>query len=492
MSEIYLTGAVDDLSTPLTNMWPAMGSLYFEGQDGNRYQVLENTAYGGTSFDFFIVDPVAGTRTFAFEKTGTELGAMIAAKGGTGFGGSGCLFLGALDPHGYLLSIGVSLAGLDSHTAYHLWIINSLGELECRAAIRFNHGSIITAAPYTLGPAAITGSKSLDDAIVFIYAGKSNLQYFCAQRLPGISSFESLNGTIYSSTVYNYNNIDFHNTYNDRWGPYVTNIENETSYRNSKRYFWILPHTGSGTRVYFYVGKADVQWHLDNPGSSRLSTFISANASTYPNGFCGYVNIGNVVFSSSGQWSPNVEPTIDMTVVRNQGGGNFFPASLYNSDGTTDTKGYSDYDPAPVVRKIIGGTNTGKYYVIFSGTLKEAPFDQYANTPEYTLLARWAMFMYDPSTGVHELIEKGAAEPADIADYGYLPENTLYPVNSMVDFDPDSRTLLWSIDYYLPGGGSTASFRNGFGTLGVLEADGLPCFLEETDLSYYDFVAKYP
>lgn len=105
----------------------------------------------------------------------------------------------------------------------------------------------------------------------------------------------------------------------DSFGPHVTSLVTQfddqfwdTSTHRDTPYMqraFFVPIKSSGsewrTRLMSYVGRAEVQWNLDNPANVNGSPYIEAQGATYPNGFLVSVEIAPNTGAISGPFIEN-------------------------------------------------------------------------------------------------------------------------------------------------------------------------------------------
>lgn len=482
-------GTLDTSTSPAYLSYPSSRhGLLFEGEDGDTYTILhgeeENT--GGSPNTIYRVNKLAGTRTVVTSFGYTEISAgVLSVAGLSNTSSDDARILGVLYPTNYFLCVQVGIGGASNATTFSLWKINASSTPTCVSAIRFAHTSSVQRLWYRRHVAAITGNRTNSDAIVAIHGGSSSWTEFRAWRLPGINQFISLNGTSYSTGVTAYNSVQIQGAYNEIWGVDTTVTNGGPSERAAVQFGWLLPQ-GSDTRYYYYVGRSETS-------TTTGSDFVDSNAATYPGGFFGYINLGNVNFSDSSQWTPSTTRHINNSLIKTHLGADAVPFTLVNANiASSDTNGYGDYDPGPTVKKLSDGT----FLVIFGATLQYRRSNQYSGYTSYNLLSRWMAFSYNPTTGVHTLVGKGTFNPCalnefnDGVDAAFL--TSLEPYSTVIDYDEETNNMFFSISARFWSDGSGTQDRNIFGVLGSISlADGY-CFLEETDETYYDFVARYP
>lgn len=482
-------GTLDDASSPAFFNYPhSRHGILFEGDDGDTYTILhddeENS--GSSTNRIYRVNKIAGTRTLVGSLGYTEI--VNGVQSTSGFGPTSAddaRILGVLVPSNYFLCVQVGIGGSSNSTTFSLWKINASSTPVCVTAIRFAHTSAVSRLWYRRHVAAITGNRTNSDAIVAIHGGSSSWTEFRAWRLPGINQFISLNGTSYSSGVTAFNSVQIQGAYNEVWGVDITVTNGGPSERAAVQYGWLLPQ-GSDTRYYYYVGRSETS-------VTTSSDFVNTNAATYPNGFFGYINLGNVNWSASSQWTPSTTRHINNSLIKTNLGADAVPFTLVSANtATSDANGYGDYDPGPTIKKLADGT----FLIIFGATLQYWRNNQYSGYASYDLLSRWMAYTYDPTTGVHTLIGKGTFNPCNLNEFNdgvnaaYL--TSLEPYSTVLDFDEETNNMFFSISGRFWGDGSGTEDRNIFGMLGTVSLSDGYCFLEETDTSYYDFTARYP
>lgn len=500
-TSIY-SGVVDVATCPVYGDVWNNNQVMFRGEDNLLYTLTVNSTSG---FTFYTVDTDAGQRSSAFSLSSTDIETMVVDKSGLTAPYFSFGLVGVVQTTGYIL-----FAALDSGfvgTVFGLFKVNSSGLLECVGAVRFQHFSQVEHVFYNTGVVSQSGNKTETDSILLFYngTGYTTTVFFYGWRLPSPSQFASFNGTTYNSTVTGRNWIDMSGSWDGRFGSHLSNQSGgRASYRGCSAAYWVLPYSADEsleTRLFYYVGKAETQFHTDYPSSLYASDFVNDAKTTYPDGFVGYLKLGDTEFSTSSAWAPDTTRYIDQDILREKTGTyTLMPFVLHDADGTTiDEKGYGDFGVGPTVSKISSGPGEGAYVVGFASALQTYGYDQYGYTGGNDVICRWQMFVYYPDQGYHRLVSKGSFAPVTRTQLGIGTSNPLYnsmdPYLTSVEYDPETRNLLWSYHATFWGDSESTRERNAFGKLGVLIDFNWgtgACFLQETDTTYYDFVARYP
>lgn len=473
-------GIRDTVSSPSTNTTGFMRNHQVKGADGKWYMLTYDE--GTQNILLYRLDKANITRTLVQTLTPSQNSSKIATASGLSSGA--CNPVGTLGDTGYMLWVWPN-AGTGFST-FSLWKVNSSGQFQCYAALQFNTLGSPGLYPGGIVSVDITGTKSNSDPIVFMtYPWSADPGYynFRAIRLPSITAFTgTYNGS--QSAYYEYQN---QMVAMDNGGDYFTALS-ASSTRVSNWVGWFLPTASGGTKWYFYVGPGEVANSLGH------STFIYNTSLTYGGQFVGYVNIGNpATFSPSTTWAPtSTTRVVSMTSFVNPDGASpFFPCNLYNADGSTyDSTSQGDYALAPTVQKLA----SGKYMVIFASLMSNSPNIQYGTLDSY-LVARYIAFEYDPATEIHTLVSRRSFRPCLFSDAGIGSTNNFYRREVSVHYDEATKNFFYYLTVHDNSAGSSSWNRDMWGMVGPTYTyipTGAPCFLEELDTAYADFIARYP
>jgi len=214
--------------------------------------------------------------------------------------------------------------------------------------------------------------------------------------------------TNHTSTLFDYMGI--HNTYRDFGGfgwfaPYIDIAETQAA----------LGVIQYGTKYCMYIGKADIQKHIDDPADGTNNALIASYAASgdYPNGLIIEIDLGidNDVPSQTG----NLEIIGDQfTNYKNDISIIPFSDAGTDKDGTTEDLS-DDYFPNPSIQKITSGEAEGAYLVMFTkgfnGSGDLSPTGTYNKS---------RMFIYSPFSQEYDEYATGEGSMFDtVADLGY-------------------------------------------------------------------------
>lgn len=480
---VIFGGTMDSVASPIINEKVQTRLPTFQGGDGKYYQVSSNP---GISGDYNIIlyrvnrEEVTRTSVQAYTKAEAQ-DEIYSASGLNSEENNVCL--GPLGNTGRLLFISPSVV---ASSTFSIWKVNSSGSLVCEAAVQFAHGGgYLPDARYPIG-CFLSGDQTSSSSIYLFYIGALWYAPFIrGYRLPSVNDFGSFNGTVFSGTEYSYNNVAI-----DAGDPLIMQSFNSSTSRPAKFFGWCVPNSSGNTRYYYYIGEPDVAANASGtlygaPGSG--SAWINSNAATYGNQLLGYINVGNSSFSPTVAWTPGVSKSVAMNSFVDEFETPAFPYTLHKGDGQTyDSGGSSEYFPAPTVKKLSDGT----YMVIFAGFLGNSLYILGDKKP----LGRYKAFIYTPSTEKYVLVAAGTFKPTELGNF--IPTTHGYFADEMaVEYDEELDRFFYHINVYDITSGDSARYRDIWGVISPVYDGvplGTPTFLEENDVTYKDFVARYP
>lgn len=425
----------------VTNERGPIGPTFtFRGDDNVLYGIAAPVQVATTNY---LYKYSAGAWTLHDTITDAEIQALFFTLGFADWG-SGCV-IGVLDPTNYLF-VSANVASGTTRNYGGLLKINSSGVLVAVGGASFEYvylGQDADNPKYI----SIANNRTLDDPIILIYEGS-----FGADNAPFMLRFPSINQLlnnvlVYNTTVTGINTINLDATLGDNFGDHGT-------YRNFCFFWWSLPKLSTSllltatfrTLMFFYIGKADTQAHINNDGTQN--TYIDSKVGTYPNGFVAYMDFGIMAFSETVQLT---EPAI--TINNSMGAGPFSDLATYDDGVTTHTNAFSDYDPHPYVHKITSGINAGQYIVIFAQQLQDHSVDQLLTRSS---LIRGRLLVWDGFNLTYTLRTSIEFVPFDrTLDLGHSDATLFQPYCTFLDWDESSNIL----NYYagVTGGDASAS-----------------------------------
>lgn len=442
-------GGASDLFTPYS-------SEALIGDDGNKYFFANEG--GGRLVSF---DPITGT---ALVQTigDADISAAITSLGldsdcqGTrrGFGN-------IMGQNKYFVSYSQgSTTNLHNAQCIILWKINSAGAAEAVGAYEAVMGASFGEGflPEEVGNAiAISNEGTFDDPILCFFTDQVS-----ATIRPKIMTWPSINQMLTTANggTGPYSNMD---QGQDEWAAAIvslqsllgTNFGRHETYRTgnvAEKFGFFLPSAtvGAGgltwgTHFKWYISKADIGWHEDNPSAGfpdLPSSHIYNNMATYPFGWIGTINLGTVVHPGTmavGSWSFDNNNWIDydtkLPVVPFT---NDDPASMkegYDKDGTTqeDTSGYSPY---PTIQKADSGIAQGSYVCLWGKIFD--PKAANSTTGEYIGIR---LFLWHPVLGQGlQMADPIEGSTLDVVDDLGASEPTRYSLH------PWQVNLIWDQD----------------------------------------------
>jgi hypothetical protein len=480
---IIFGGTMDSVSSPLINRKVQSRPVTFTGGDGKSYQVSTGIGTGAVfEIELFEVNKELVTRTSRQLFTPSEVQAEIfSASGLTSELNNTCL--GPLGNTGRLLFSSPSVVG---SSTFSTWRVNSSGNLVCEAAVQFAHGSSYYADARLPTGCFVSGNQTSSDSIYLLYGGYLwYAPHISGYRLPSVSGFVGQNGSIFTGTQISNNNV-----FIDGGDPLIIRSFNTATARPYKFFGWCLPDSDGDTRYYYYIGEPDVASNATGtlfsaPGTG--SSWINSNAATYGNQLLGYISLGTSAFTTGALWVPGLSKSVAMSHFVDEFDTPVFPYTLHIANGLTyDSDGKSEFFPAPTVKKLSDGT----YMVVFAGFLDSTQYG--INDPEP--LGRYKAFIYTPATERYILVAGGTFKPTEVANI-LSPTNAYYADEMSVEYDETLDRFFYQVNVYDIGAGDAARYKEIWGVISPVYSGvplGTPTFLEEADVTYKDFTARYP
>lgn len=387
---------IDFWGTPTTvkeaGAGPSAGMIL--GDDGVQYQV--SMAAGNTMFRVRNID--AGTT-------------LVTKSNGSFSGDANTLGLDPLSAYSFTSGIACSIipgknlilatgtdigVGLRSNRCFIIYKINSSGQLEALGGYQGRNGSLEDCDQNFI--CGVYGEGTDDDPIwIVVDSEVSGDHELFLWKLPSINQMKAI--TIEDTSSNNFQ------TRGQSLVSSVTEIDkrfgNHGSYRT-----WMKPAFGFGvpvisldsglpewsTRLMFYVGKSDIEWHIDNPGDPEGTDTIYDITGTYPNGTI--ISIG--ILGAIG-----LTYTIDSNVEYVNGR---FIDKLTGTDALpfadsgklvdeTTVYDFDDYDPTPQFQPIQSGAAAGSTLIIFWKRNGSGSADRPADEKSFT---QCRIFLWNP------------------------------------------------------------------------------------------------
>jgi hypothetical protein len=396
----------------------AAGQHAMVGDDGNHYYfVRDGTTVNGS---LWCLETGVKTDTITqteyddmwHDYTGLDVGRAFAFTGGEGGAvvGDYVLLWGYDTGAGSTSTWSALLCSVDTNGL--LYAVGDFAERSSTIASLVNGGVL---------RAGILGNNTKSKPIVLMFINsigasrdiKSVAVASINQMIAGASDLVTAGAfdgrvTNHTATLFDYMGI--HQSYRAYGGfgwfaPYIDIAETQSA-------FGVIQY---GTKYCFYIGKADIEKHIDDPGAGDANAYVASQTGNYPNGFIAEIDLGidNDVPSQTGNLAvinaQFANYKNDIPIVP------FFDAGT-DKDGTT-TDDNDDYLPNPSIQKITSGEAEGAYLVMFTksftGSEDLSPSGSYNKT---------RMFIYNPFSqeydeyatgegGLHDTVSDiGAAE----------------------------------------------------------------------------------
>jgi hypothetical protein len=429
------------------------GTPFFTGDDGKTYCLHSKQ----DSYRIYRRAGGAGT-AFAFvqQYTSEQLDEIVAAYSPNLANLTSSTFqyihLAVAHPYNYIIAVGTRTTFPFNGSYAVVFKINSAGSLECVGYQFFDHINIASGI-YRPSLITLVDNKTMDSGILVVYNGiPFSSNYLYAYFFPSLNQL--IGSDAYVPDGPGPGTMDVNRNQlgdSDGLGDFG-NQALDTSRFAWTRWFALPYFTGDvelltgepiyGTRIYSYVGEADIELAPSN-------TFISTYGALYPTGFIFYLDLGVM-----GEFDPAlIDGPMDgvtyTAVIANADfvdGANVsvipFSDRSLNADGVTyNATVPSDYYPAPSVIELTSGPNAGTFLVTFSQTLTDDSSRVGNQASPYSTYARGRVFAYSKITGKFTQITAFEGEPYNRSQFG---DGTTDEVNyqfSMFAYMPDTEEM---------------------------------------------------
>lgn len=276
-------------------------------------------------------------------------------------------------------------APFQSNYAGILYTVDNAGLLVIEGGFQIR-GNDTELWPSIMKCAGLWGEQTDNDPVMMGSMSTVGFDYQI-RALPSINQMKSVyiadsGSNEWDSRTVNLNDSGDVGTY---WGEHQTYRGDQVLGNNPFGWFLSTATIGIGvtwtSRIYFYVGRADVAKHEDAPGAATANPHINATKAARPNGWIEYYELvwtpGTVTLSldsATGTFdNDSFVDTSDQALIP-------FDDAGENIDGTVDTG--DDYDPAPTSMIITNPAAAGATLILFSkaftGSEDLAPTGTYA------------------------------------------------------------------------------------------------------------------
>ena len=204
------------------------------------------------------------------------------------------------------------------------------------------------------------------------------------------------------------------------------NFANHTSdrFQGSWNYGWFMPKAVVSalgvewqTTLNFYINKADIQWHDDNPASSSGNQYIYDTSSTYPNGHAFKLTYGVIPAYTNAPLVPTTSIINSKFVGSDQVAIMPFDDEGKDKDGNVETG--SGYNPFPTIQKIVAGQATGMFVAMWGKLFASNASN--STTGEYIKVRG---FLYNPIDETYEEFDTGEGATLDtVSDLGQTEDD---------------------------------------------------------------------
>lgn len=438
------------------------GKLYhWDASGGNNLGRLRNVTDGSTT------TTLTDTQ---FDTDATDLG----LDPGSAYSFTDAIGSGRIPGSNYILCWGEDIGvGSRSNWAFIIYKVNSSGVLE---AVGGYQGRSNTTENLDGNLAiGLFGEQTNDDAILIMGNSQvgADYEYYLA-ALPSINEFISV--TLEDSAS---NNLE------SRMTSIRTNVAEIASYfgiHSSYRPYndhmgFFLPVVTITlgipiwtTKMCFYIGKSDIEWHNDNPGMAGgpgCQTIYDV-AGTYPNGL-----IASVEFSASNPYAITMDAN---WTVENA---NFIDASSeeavvpfadsgYRYDETT-VDDLDDYDPSPAIQKLSNGAGAGATLIMFFKNVSPGG-DRGSGSPNTSTKVQ--AFLWNPleQKAKRYGVKSGSFADSD-ADWGIGTGS--YIIQGISGYYDESTSELYVAGGVDGGGANDEVFVSTFGSLDISGGEDL-------------------
>lgn len=460
----YNSGHIDFWNSATTTKTAGYGGSagFILGEDGKRYQV----------------DFSAGNVVFRIRNI--DDGVTLATKSDTDFNAdTNDIGLDPLSQYGFTSTIGCNVipgknlilafgrdigVGLRSNYAFILYKVDVDGVLVTVGGYQGRTDSL--EGPETRFICGVFGEGLDGDPLIMVgvstVAGDEELHVW---KMPSIAQFKSI---LIEDTP-----SDNFQTRTQSLETAVTEIKGNFGKHGSYRIWmdgafgFLVPTVDLsggaplwGTKIMFYIGKSDIEWHIDNPGAGTGTDTIYDITATYPDGVIFSVTLGGVVpltFTIGGNLvfeSDNfIDQQSDLVVVP-------FADSGKNVDETT-VHIFDDYDPTPQFQHITAGAAAGSTLIIFWKHIGSGSDDRALDENTFT---QARVFVWNPLSqeAIQYSVKSGPYAHAN-DDWGVSGAWTNGAISGWYDEALTQKVLVGG---YADGGGATDDvFAANFGDL---------------------------
>lgn len=434
-----------------------------KGDTGSLYQV-DGAFGGGNTFRVYnaTTDAVHSTRTDAqFDADATAAG----LDPGSAYTFTSDNFAVVLPEKNRIIAFGRDIGvGTRSNWAVLVYKINASNSLEVVGGYAARSNDL--EAPNKENILAYVHGSGSDDSNILLtgtseVGASFDLHLWC---LPSLTAMESYPVADDANNTWDARSINLRTAVTeitDRFGFH-------SSYRNYNKWGFFVPTVDVGllgftwkSRLYWYISKADIEWHIDNPADPNGTNTIYNRTGTYPNGFLAYVT----VTVTSNVPAVNASWTVDETWIDRSDETQVIPFSdgQQDEDGNA-TDGY-DYSPSATSHRITTGIAAGASAVIF---FKDTPTGE-ADRGTTGTFTRAQMFLWNPlSRQAKRYANYGGSFADSETDWGFPgASKKSYTIQGTSGYY-DEETTRFYITGYLDGGNATDNiFLARFGTFDI-------------------------
>ena len=366
--------------------------------------------------------------------------------------------------------------GTRSNYAFIIYKVNSSGVLEAvggaqlRANGSLNHvsGNAVT---------GVYGEQTDDDPILIMSTSQVSTSFtYHLLVVPSINQMKNIYISDSGTNEYNLRLVDLEASVSEILNKFGDHDSHRTYLQNSMGFF--LPVVGIGllgpewtSKVFFYIGKGDIEWAIDNPGSASGSATIENLTGSHPNGgiFSVGINADNPIGPFvDASWTDEAANWIDATT---ENAVIPFADAGRRADETTIDDG-SDYDPSPAVQKLTTGAGAGATLVTFFKSTDQTDTDR-GTTGTFTQVQA---FLWNPLEQIAKRYVKKSGSFADTAtDWGFSGAYTQQGTSGYYDESTGELYISGGVD---GGGASDDVFVSTIGTFNIGGGeDALPPFI---------------
>ncbi len=364
--------------------------------------------------------------------------------------------------------------GVNLDWAFVLCTVNTSGVLVGVGGWQTHSTSLATTINHALR-IGVSGEGTDGDDVLIVHSNNVGAaRNFTIQIVPSIN--DMLGPLIEGSTI-DAQSVSFISDVGQYLGEHQSSREYDA-------FSWIAPKVDiSGgiptwsTRVYFYIGKADVEADNDDPVAFDASSYVNSNKAAHPNGWFAFFDLGVVrkstPFSSS---LPTICGTDEWvftgsgeTILTSDAG---LSDAGENRDETVDDN--DDYLPAPFFSNITSGETEGLY--IFALSKSFTGSEDLSPTGTFN---RGRFFLYNPLSAIFEQFAIGEGSTFDtVSDAGVSEGNRfLYtPHDQILVLAQNTKTVFEVRTSTGNGAGMDDDVQiSKFGTYTIGGGESVPC-----------------